>query len=146
MRALRRSVLCSASTQCVEAQCWCWCWCCVCCVLCAEGGNERRAASRARGDERRAARGTCHENWGTRTMAAVDEDANGMAVSSMLLRFEGALRELCVGWDPADTCQRFLKARDGDLEAANAMLEVRPALASWIPVEHEDPRHHRAPG
>jgi len=45
------------------------------------------------------------------------------AIAKLLDRFEPALREQCEGWDPADTCQRFLRARNGDEQAAATMLE-----------------------
>ena len=55
---------------------------------------------------------------------AKDEDTRA-AVKSLLAQFDSSLREQCPGWDPEDTCERFLTAQKGDRETAGAMLEVR---------------------
>ena len=55
---------------------------------------------------------------------AKDEDTR-TAVKSLLAQFDSSLREQCPGWDPEDTCERFLTAQKGDRETAGAMLEVR---------------------
>ena len=61
------------------------------------------------------------------------EDTTNKKVATLLQRFEGPLAKHCEGWDPADTCLRFLRARNGDQDAAAAMLEVHTALPLWEP-------------
>ena len=68
----------------------------------------------------------CFWNASSRIMDSkmAEEEEMRAAVKSLLARFDSSLREQCPGWDPEDTCERFLTAQKGDRETAGAMLEV----------------------